>query len=109
MRNNESFMMFLLGVGTGAALIYFLDPDRGGRRRALVRDQAISFTNDAREAINAATQNLSNRAYGLYAETRRAVGSPLPHNRDNQTENNQISDTNQTNTNAEIGRSAAFR
>jgi hypothetical protein len=101
MRDNESFMMFLLGLGTGAALMYFLDPDRGRRRRALVRDQAVSLTNDARETIEGTAQDLSNRAYGVYAETRRAVGSPLPSSSDNQ-----ISGTNQTDANTEIGRSA---
>jgi gas vesicle protein len=110
MRNNDALMMFVLGLGTGAALMYFLDPDRGRRRRALVRDQAVSFTNDAREAINATTEDLSNRAYGLYAETRKAVGSPLPHNRDQQTETNQTNfETNQTNLDTEIGRSATSR
>ena len=79
MRNNEAFLMFLAGLGTGAALMYFMDPDRGGRRRALVMDKAVSLTNDAREAFEAPSQDLSNRAYGLYAETRKAVGSPLPH------------------------------
>ena len=27
------------GVGLGAALMYIFDPDRGGRRRALIRDK----------------------------------------------------------------------
>lgn len=66
-------LMFLAGLGTGAALMYLLDPDRGRRRRALIRDQAIGLTNDAREALNATAGDLSNRAYGLYADTRRAV------------------------------------
>lgn len=73
MRNNEALLMFLAGMGMGAALMYFLDPDRGRRRRALMMDKAIGLSNDAREAINATSQDLSNRAYGLYAETRKAV------------------------------------
>jgi hypothetical protein len=69
---------FLAGVGTGAALMYFMDPERGRRRRALLRDQAVGLTNDARQAINSTSQDLSNRAYGLYAETRKAVtGTPV--------------------------------
>ncbi len=73
MERSEVMIAFLAGVGTGAALMYFLDPDRGGRRRALVRDKAVGLTNDAREALNAASGNLSNRAYGVYAETSKAV------------------------------------
>ena len=78
MERNEVMIAFLAGVGTGAALMYFLDPDRGGRRRALVRDKAVGLTNDARQAINAASADLSNRAYGAYAETSKAVtGTPI--------------------------------
>jgi hypothetical protein len=107
---NSSLLMFLAGVGTGAALMYFLDPDRGGRRRALLMDQAVSIGNDAREAFDATTEDLSNRAYGLYAETRKAVGSPLPSNRDNQSntiqsDDNQMSD-NQTGLVTEMRRTA---
>jgi hypothetical protein len=77
MRNNESFLVFLAGLATGAALMYFLDPDRGGRRRALLRDQAVGISNDVREAINNTTEDLSNRAYGVVAETTKAVtGTP---------------------------------
>jgi hypothetical protein len=78
MERSEVVIAFLAGVGTGAALMYFLDPDRGGRRRALIRDKAVGLTNDARGAINAASEDLSNRAYGVYAETSKAVtGKPI--------------------------------
>jgi hypothetical protein len=78
MERNEVMIAFLCGVGTGAALMYFLDPDRGGRRRALVRDKAVGLTNDARQALNAASADLSNRAYGVYAQTSKAVtGKPI--------------------------------
>jgi hypothetical protein len=43
----------LAGVGLGAALAYIFDPDRGARRRALVRDKAIrgaTLTSDAVDA-----------------------------------------------------------
>lgn len=78
MQRNEVMIAFLAGVGTGAALMYFLDPDRGGRRRALLRDKAIGLTTDAREAISAKSEDLSNRAYGVYAETSKAItGKPI--------------------------------
>ncbi len=78
MEKNDVMIAFLLGLGAGAALMYFLDPVGGGRRRALVKDKAVGLTNDAREAINAGAEDLSNRAYGLYAETGKAVtGKPV--------------------------------
>lgn len=73
MERNEVMIAFLAGVGTGVALMYFLDPDRGRRRRALLRDKAVGLGNDARQTINAATEDLSNRAYGVYAQTSKAV------------------------------------
>jgi hypothetical protein len=65
--------MFLAGVAAGAALMYFLDPERGRTRRARVGDQLTALTNDAQDALGKASRDLSNRAYGMYAETRKAV------------------------------------
>jgi len=67
-------MRLLLGLGVGAALMYFLDPDRGARRRSLARDKAVGLSNDARDRISGAAQDLSNRATGMLHEARKAVG-----------------------------------
>jgi hypothetical protein len=56
------------GMGLGAALMYMLDPDRGRRRRALVRDQLAHAANILPDALDATTRDLSNRTRGLVAE-----------------------------------------
>ena len=108
---NNPVMIFVAGLATGAALMYFLDPERGRRRRALMMDQAVGLTNDARRAINATTDDLSNRAYGLYAETRRAVGSPIETGKENRSRTGQsnINQPDASSIDTEIGRSATQR
>ena len=61
-------LVLLSGVGAGAALMYMLDPERGARRRALVRDKAVSLANKTPDALNATARDLSNRARGLVSE-----------------------------------------
>jgi uncharacterized membrane protein len=56
------------GIGLGAALMYMLDPDRGRRRRALLRDQLVHAATKAPDAIGATARDLSNRARGLAAQ-----------------------------------------
>ena len=58
------------GVGLGAALMYFFDPDRGKRRRALIRDKVESAGNKVAEKAEKMRRDLGNRAYGLVAETK---------------------------------------
>ena len=60
----------LVGVGVGAALMYFLDPDRGKRRRALVRDKVESAGNKATDYVEKMGRDIQNRAYGMVAETK---------------------------------------
>jgi hypothetical protein len=112
---NSSFLMFLAGLGTGATLMYFLDPDGGRRRRALMKDQAVELAHDAGEAINATTEDLSNRAYGLYAETQKAVtGNAVSNEGENQLNADRTNQSNtgqeeETSGNTGIGRSAGRR
>jgi uncharacterized membrane protein len=57
-------------ASVGGLLVYFLDPDTGKRRRALVKDQSAKLLREADEAIEKASRDLSNRARGAVAEAR---------------------------------------
>lgn len=56
------------GLITGAGLMYLFDPDRGARRRALVRDQATSARQRAARTLQATFEDARNRATGTLAE-----------------------------------------
>jgi osmotically-inducible protein OsmY len=58
------------GLLVGAAVMYLLDPERGGRRRALVRDQAARARHKLGEGLDASARDLGNRAKGAVAELR---------------------------------------
>ncbi len=51
----------------GAGAMYFLDPDRGRRRRALVRDKAIRLTHQMQRGFEKAGRDLANRQKGIAA------------------------------------------
>ncbi len=61
----------LLGAGIGAGLMYLLDPHAGRRRRAIIRDQVLSFTHSAQLEANRRKQGLINRTRGQVMELRR--------------------------------------
>ena len=66
----ETAVALLSGIGVGAALMYILDPDRGGRRRALIRDKVVRASNATQCYVGKMSRDLSNRAQGLVAETK---------------------------------------
>jgi len=53
------------GVAAGAAVMYFADPDRGRRRRALLRDQSVRVWNDLLGLLDKAERDAVNRARGV--------------------------------------------
>ncbi len=69
---------FVKGVAIGAGMMYFFDPERGVRRRALVRDKAIHTTTRLGKTINSASRDLSNRATGLVAELQSLFSTETP-------------------------------
>lgn len=83
---DDSTISFLCGLATGlavgAAAMFIFDPDQGRRRRALARDKIVRYGNEASDFAAGTAKDLSNRAYGVVAETRGAVqekfGSETP-------------------------------
>jgi hypothetical protein len=60
----------ILSAGVGAGLMYLFDPERGRRRRATLRDQAVHLTHVAADTVGDRSRHLRNRGVGLLAETR---------------------------------------
>lgn len=65
-----SALAVLGGAGAGAALMYFLDPTGGRRRRALLHNQTERVRSEGREFARKARKDAANRAQGLAYEAR---------------------------------------
>lgn len=65
-------LMVLLGAGLGAAVMYMLDPDRGNRRRALLRDKMVKINRQTQEAVSGKVHDMTNRAKGMLHEAKSA-------------------------------------
>lgn len=63
----------LASTGLGAALMYYFDPDRGTRRRSMMRDRVNRARSRARRSADAAMKDVTNRARGTFAELCSAV------------------------------------
>ena len=57
----------------GAAAMYYLDPETGRRRRAMVRDRSVAARHDLEDFASDATRRASNRLQGAAARTRSRV------------------------------------
>ena len=68
----------LTGLGLGVGLMYFLDPERGRRRRALIRDKVAHAAHAGNDAIGAFGRDISHRLAGVSARARGAFhGGPV--------------------------------
>jgi hypothetical protein len=65
------------GASLGAALMFFIDPDRGGRRRALIRDKGLRLSRKTRDFASSASRDAGNRALGMGAALKSWV-QPAP-------------------------------
>jgi len=69
----SDLLSHLAAAGLGAAAMYFLDPQRGRRRRHLMRDKLVHAAKETGEALGTTSRDLSNRAGGLAAVARRQL------------------------------------
>jgi gas vesicle protein len=67
---NSTLRAGLIGAGIAGASVFLLDPDRGARRRALVRDKAARVSRKTRHAADATRRDLGNRLAGLRSRAR---------------------------------------
>lgn len=68
----------LLGAGLGAAAMFLLDPARGKRRRALVRDKLALATRKTGDCLEVTTRDVTNRTRGWYSEIKSRISSEQP-------------------------------
>jgi uncharacterized membrane protein len=73
MENRDSVWVGLGSGAAGAALVFLFDPNRGGRRRARIRDVVAHGTNVTADAIGATVRDAANRTYGAAAAIGRSV------------------------------------
>jgi uncharacterized membrane protein/osmotically-inducible protein OsmY len=64
----------LTGLGIGVGLMYFLDPERGRRRRALIRDRVAHSASVSGDAMSATGRDVVHRATGVAARLRGTFG-----------------------------------
>jgi uncharacterized membrane protein len=58
----------MTGMILGAGAMYLLDPDRGARRRSLLRDQGVHVGHKLSEGVAATARDTRNRTAGVAAE-----------------------------------------
>lgn len=65
----------------GAGLMYYLDPDRGRRRRSLVGDQVVHAGHRILGTVDKTERDIRNRVRGAFASLRALVGATMPEDR----------------------------
>jgi len=68
------FGIGLGGMAVGAALVYLLDPERGARRRAEVKQKTVHAAKEASNAVGVSARDIAHRSRGIIAEIGTRVG-----------------------------------
>ncbi len=69
-RRRRERLRLAAAIGIGAGAMYLLDPERGARRRATVRDRSVHGLHRAADLVDKGMRDLHYRTHGLLAETR---------------------------------------
>lgn len=68
-------LTFGAGLGLGSGLMFLLDPDRGRRRRALLRDKCAWSARKTGEAAQVTARDIRNRAQGIASSVQSTFSS----------------------------------
>ena len=71
MQGKTSFIAGVVGIGLGTGLMFFLDPDKGQRRRKAVRNQAKRTSRQFERIAKTVDRTAHQVADGTNAVTRR--------------------------------------
>jgi hypothetical protein len=74
----KDVLSLMVGLGVGAAAMYILDPELGGRRRALGRDKLRETGTKVRNVAGVTARDLSNRGGGILSEVRSRFSEAQP-------------------------------
>ena len=70
MRYTDNTAAVLTGASLGAAMMFLLDPNRGRRRRALMRDKLVRSAHVTTDTLQGVSRDLGNRMTGAVASWR---------------------------------------
>lgn len=65
------------GMWLGAGLMYLLDPDRGKRRRDMIRNKATDVMEQAGNALEKKGNEIQKHARDFVADTRNAISKTV--------------------------------
>lgn len=74
---NKGFT-FGAGLGIGTGIMYLLDPNRGKRRRALLRDKFVWAARKTGEGMEVTARDLRNRTHGIVTGIQSRFSSEIP-------------------------------
>src|SRR2546430_333443 len=64
------------GLGLGVGLMFILDPERGRRRRAAVRDRATNAWKHSGKVVSKTSRDLTNRTRGVAEAAKSMLNNP---------------------------------
>jgi osmotically-inducible protein OsmY len=70
-------MRLATAFAAGAAVMYYLDPQTGRRRRALAHDKSVAATHDVKEFARSKRKQAADRARGAAARTRAQLANEI--------------------------------
>lgn len=73
----NSVLRLATAFAAGAAVMYYLDPQTGRRRRALAHDKSVAASHDVREFARTKKKQAADRARGAAARTRAQLANAV--------------------------------